>query len=103
MTERIVETLLGLFLIYLGYRVGWKGEMGTIHRYHTAYVAEQDRMKFCRGCGIGEIVTGAGCALMPWINLLTRSAAGYWIGVLAIGAGFLGIVGTILRYNGRLF
>ena len=41
MTERIVETLLGLFLIYLGYRVGWKGEMGTIHRYHTAYVVGQ--------------------------------------------------------------
>ena len=46
MTERLVETLLGLFLIYLGYRVGWKGELWTIHRYHTAYVAEQDRMKF---------------------------------------------------------
>ena len=58
MTERLVETLLGLFLIYLGYRVGWKGELWTIHRYHTAYVAEQDRMKFCRGCGIGEMVAG---------------------------------------------
>ena len=103
MTERIVETLLGLFLFYLGYRVGWKGELWTIHRYHTAYVAEQDRMKFCRGCGIGEMVAGVGCALMPWVNLLTRSEAGYWIGAAAIGIGFLGIVLTILRYNGRLF
>ena len=49
------------------------------------------------------MVAGVGCALMPWVNLLTRSEAGYWIGAAAIGIGFLGIVLTILRYNGRLF
>ena len=103
MAEIIVETLIGLFLIYMGYRVGWKGEIATIHRYHYANLSEENKVKFCKGCGIGEIIVGIGCATMPYINLISQSELGYWIGLIAIGVGFLKIVITIIKYNGRLF
>lgn len=101
--EIIAETLIGLFLIYMGYRVRWKGEIAIIHRYHYANLSEKTRIKFCKGCGIGEIIVGIGCVTMPYINLISQSELGYWIGLTGIGVGFLKIVLTIIKYNGRLF
>lgn len=102
-SEIILETLLGLFAVYMGYRVGWMGSTAAIHRYHYAFVSEADRPKFCRRLGIAEIVLGAGIAAMPWLNLLTGSDLGYWIGAAAAAVGAAGIVCTIIKYNGRLF
>lgn len=103
MAEIIAETFIGLFLIYMGYRVKWKGNIGTIHPWHYKNLSEEDKTEFCKGCGIGEITVGTGCLLMPYVNLLSRSELGYWIGITAIGIGFLKILLTIIRHNGCLF
>lgn len=102
MAEIITETVLGLLLIFIGYRVGWKGEITTIHRYHYANLSEENKAKFCKGCGIGEIIAGIGCATMPFINQVSQSEMGYWVGLIAISVGFSKIIITIIKYNGRL-
>lgn len=103
MEELIAETLIGLFLIYMGYRVGWKGELAAVHRWHYANLSEENRPKFCKGCGTGEMIVGVGCAVMPYINLISQSELGYWIGLVTIGVGFSKIVLTIIKYHQRLF
>ena len=103
MAELVVLTIIGLFLIYHGYRVGWKGDMTGIHRYHYANLPEENKAAFCKECGIGEGIMGIGCTLMPYINWVSQTEIGYWTGLFANILGFSKIVLTIIKYNGKLF
>ena len=33
--EIVIETAIGLLVMYMAYRTGWKGEAGLLHRYHS--------------------------------------------------------------------
>ena len=33
--EIVIETAIGLLVMYMAYRTGWQGEVGLLHWYHT--------------------------------------------------------------------
>lgn len=100
--ELIVETLLGLLLLWLGYRLAYKGDLRPVHGYHWRTVPEEERPLFCKRLGWGQMAAGLGCLSMPWLNLLAAEL-GYWVGMALVLGGFAWIVVTILRHGGRLF
>ena len=68
--EIVIETAIGLLVMYMAYRTGWKGEAGLLHRYHTQNAMPEKLPAFARRMGQGLMAVGAGCTAMPYVNLL---------------------------------
>ena len=69
--EIVIETAIGLLVMYMAYRTGWKGEAGLLHRYHTQNATPEK----------GLMAVGAGCTAMPYVNLLCGADIGYVAGL----------------------
>lgn len=100
--ECMFEILVGIFLIYIGYQIGWRGNIRLLHSYHYLNVSEQDVKPFTQKVGIGTIVIGAGILVMPLINWLIGSEIGYYIGAASMAIGVILMICTIIKYNGAL-
>lgn len=84
--EIVIETAIGLLVMYMAYRTGWQGEVGLLHWYHTQNVMPEKLPAFARRMGQGLMAVGAGCTAMPYVNLLCGADIGYVVGlVLMIG------------------
>ena len=103
MTEIIIGILVGLLLIFLGYRIGWKYDIKLVHGYHYVNVAPQDKPKFCRLLGIGNLIVGGGCLLSAVLNYALGGKVGYYLGAVVIAIGIIEMLFTIIKYNGSLF
>lgn len=103
MTEIIIGILVGLLLIFLGYRIGWKYDIKLVHGYHYVNVAPQDKPKFCRLLGIGNLIVGGGCLLMAIFSYALSGNVGCWLGAVVIVLGIIEMLFTIIKYNGSLF
>ena len=103
MEELLVEVVLGLFILYFSYEIGWKGNIRLLHSYHYVHVSQEDSKPFSRKMGIGGLMTGGGILFMPILNRLIGHNTGYWLGLVAILAGIVMMAWTVVRYNGSLF
>lgn len=103
MAELLVEGILGLFILYLSYEIGWKGNIRLIHSYHYTHVSQEDIEPFTRKMGIGGALTGGGLLVMPLLDLTLGHEIGYWAGLAGISAGMALMLWTTIRYNGSLF
>lgn len=100
--ECIFEILVGIFLIYIGYQIGWKENIRFLHGYHYVNVSEENRRPFTKKMGIGGVLVGVGIFVMPMINGLIGFEWGYYIGLAVMAVGVILMVYTVIRYNGSL-
>lgn len=95
----VIDGVLGLVFILLGYLVWVKEKITLFHDYHTDRVSPGDRKAFCRLSGIGLIVTGVSLVITAVLLALTDSAKSF----LAFAVGFavgLGLIITAgIKYN----
>ena len=100
--ELIVEIIMGLFLLFISYQIGIKGNIALLHGYHYTKLEPKDKKKFTKKVGIGTLLVGIGILIMPIINLIAHSELGYYIGLALIVVGVLYIICIIVKYNGNL-
>ena len=86
--EIVIETAIGLLVMYMAYRTGWKGEAGLLHRYHTQNAMPEKLPAFARRMGQGLMAVGAGCTAMPYVNLLCGADIGYVAGLSSCWAAW---------------
>ncbi|MBQ3168916.1 MAG: DUF3784 domain-containing protein [Clostridia bacterium] len=94
----IIEFLVGILFLYLGFLI-WKKEKITLfHDYHYKYVSDEDKPAFCALSGIGVICIGIGSLLSALMIAITESSWSF----MAFAAGFvIGI--SLLIYAGRRY
>lgn len=101
--EIIGELIIGIFLLFIAFQVGCKGNIQLIHSYHYTNLDPKDQKSYLKKMGIGASIVGIGVILIPPINLLSHSDAGYYVGLISIIIGTLFLIITIIKYNGTLF
>lgn len=100
--ELIAEIILGLFLLFISYQIGIKGNITLLHGYHYTQLEPKDKKIFTKKIGIGTLLVGIGTLIMPIINAISHSESGYYIGLLLIMTGVLYMIFMIVKYNGTL-
>lgn len=100
--ELIAEIIVGLFLLFISYQIGIKGNITLLHGYHYTQLDPKDKKIFTQKIGIATLLIGIGTLIMPIINLISRSESGYYIGLLLIIIGVLYMIFIIIKYNGTL-
>lgn len=100
--EIIVELVLGVFLIFVSYQTGVKGNITLLHGYHYTNLDPEDQKSFTKRMGIGSFFVGISVIVMPVINYTTHSELGYYIGLGMIVVGVLLMIFFIIKYNGTL-
>ena len=90
--EIVIETAIGLLVMYMAYRTGWKGEAGLLHRYHTQNAMPEKLPAFARRMGQGLMAVGAGC-----------TDIGYVAGLVLMMGGVAFCIAVLYRYNGSVF
>jgi hypothetical protein len=98
MGEMISETLVGLLLIFFGYRITQKENPGSIWKGRYPCFWEELQAAY-KELGFNGIVMGSGCAAIPAINWLSKSNFGYWFGFFTMGIGFLRGILVLLKYR----
>lgn len=94
----IIEILVGVLFLYLGYLIWKKEKITLLHDYHCKYVSEEDKSAFCALSGIGVILIGIGSLISGLLIAITESAWSF----MAFVIGFLiGI--SLLIHAGRRF
>ena len=101
--ELIFEILIGILLIFLGIQIGWKNKVELLHSYHRQNILENDLKAFARKMGAENILMGIGVLLMPALNGISGTDAGYPAGLAVMLFSFLLMVFTVIKYNGSLF
>lgn len=100
--EIIGELIIGVFLLFTAFQIGCKGNIQLIHSYHYTNLDPKDLKIYTKKMGIGSAVVGAGVFLIPVINLISHSDAGYYVGFISVIAGTLYLIMVIVKYNGTL-
>ena len=101
--EICVEVILGILAIFLAYEIGLRGRTDLIHIYHYSEVKPALKKDYTRKMGLGCLIVGIGVLLMPVLNQLSRTEAGYYVGLIAIISGVVLMLHTVKKYNGKLF
>lgn len=97
--EAFVPAAVGILLMVLGYLIAFRQKIGLVHSYHYKRVAEEDKPAFCKGEGIGNIISGVGAFAMG----LTNVPGAHWIGIVLLVVGIVVSLATVIRYNHGLF
>ena len=100
--ELIIEIVMGMFLLFISYQIGIKGNIILLHDYHYTQLDPKDKRIFTKKVGLGTLLVGIGIVIMPIINLIAHSELGYYIGLALIVIGVLYIIFVIVKYNGKL-
>lgn len=105
----IVTFAVGVICILLGIR-NMKGDISSLHSYHTHRVSEADRLPFGRKVGLGTILCGAGIMLFGIFSgaaMLAETQVLLWIGMAflfaGLGAGMGIALCAMVKYNGGIF
>lgn len=98
----MIQMILGIFIIFISYQIGWKGNIRLIHSYHYINIAQNDIPIFTKKMGIGGMFVGIGIFFMPILNLVFHGNIGYYIALFSTAVGMIIMLWTILKYNGAL-
>ncbi len=109
MTEAIVCLLVGVICIALGFSHR-KGNISSLHSYHTRRVSEEDKLPFGKRVGLGTIIIGASLVAFGACNaiafftektLFTFIGMGIFIAGLIVGGVF--VFSAMIKYNKGIF
>ena len=98
MLGAIIEGVVGLILIVLGYLIWVKKKITLLHDYHYDKVKEEDKDVFCTLSGLGVFVLGVSFLVTAVIIAITESALSF----IAMAVGFVVSI-TMLIYAGRKY
>lgn len=101
--EIVTEIVVGIFLLWIAFQIGYKENIQLIHRYHYINVDRKDLKVYTTKMAKGTLGIGIGVILMPIINMISGSEAGYYVGLLSIILGILFLIYVVIKYNGSLF
>ncbi len=99
----IIEILAGLLIAYCGYQTAFKQNLRVLRDFHYRKVSETDKPVFAKIVGTGNLLSGLGILLMPLVNLLFQTTAGYWLGMGLLVVGIIVSVYGIVKYNYKWF
>ena len=109
MVASIVCFLIGIVCIILGISHR-KGNISSLHSYHTHRVSEEDKLPLGKQVGLGTILVGIGIiafSILSAITLYTENShfisAGTAIMILSILAGLFIALRAIAKYNKGIF
>ena len=109
MTGYIVTFLVGVICVALGIST-MRGNLSTLHSYHTHRVSEEDKIPFGKQVGLGTVLVGIGILLfsiLSAVTLYTENDVFILVGTALLLVGI--IVGLIisckamLKYNKGIF
>ena len=105
----IGTVLVGILCIAIGIS-NMKGNLSSLHFYHTHRVSEEDRIPFGKKVGLGTIFIGSGVVLVGGfsiLSLLTNVQAYLWAGnaafLVTLVIGLVLIFNALFRYNKGIF
>lgn len=105
----IMMAIVGVICIVIGI-MNMRGNISTLHSYHTHRVSEKDRGPFGRMVGVGMItigsnITAAGAFLSAYVTTLDGrfSTIGYIVMVAGMVVGFGFILYALIKYNKGIF
>ena len=109
MAELIITTVVGIACIVIGIS-NMRGNISSLHSYHTARVSEEDKIPFGKKVGLGTIIIGVGLMAFGGLTFAagqTGEDAFALIGtaVLIVGliVGAVISLGAIKKYNKGIF
>ena len=109
MVGYIVTFLVGVICVALGIS-NMRGNISSLHSYHTHRVSEEDRIPFGKQVGLGTVLVGIGILLfsiLSAVTLYTENDVFILVGTALLLIGI--IVGLIisckamLKYNKGIF
>ena len=107
--ENLVAVGLGVVCIILGI-LNLKGNVSTLHSYHTHRVCEEDKPKFAKLVGIGTIIDGASFAIMGALSIMAermQNNAYVTVGSAVLCVGLITGLGisfyAMIKYNKGIF
>ena len=102
MEEKIVEIVLGIFILYLSYQIGIKKNVSLLHSYHYTNLDISCKNDFCKRIGVSQALVGVGILCMPILNGIGFEDVSYYIGLFITSVGMVLSLFYIIRYNGHL-
>ena len=95
MLGAIIEGVVGIILVILGYLIWVKKKITLLHDYHYDKVKEEDKDIFCTLSGFGVFLLGVSFLVTAVIIAITESALSF----IAMAVGFV-VSLAILIYAG---
>lgn len=92
-------TLMGLFFVWLGYRVCFKEQITLLHTSRYAKVKDEDKKAFCKASGSGIILIGLSALLCVLVILITASLWGLLFLIPGSAAAIAILVYADRKYN----
>ena len=105
MLDFIISILIGLILIVIGVS-NMRGNISSLHSYHTKRVKKEDVIYFGKKVGIGTIIIGCTIIIAGILEILINQNFSYLINiVLIIGfvPGLTMIFYALFKYNKGIF
>ena len=105
----MVTFLVGIICVILGKEMR-KGNLFSLHAYHTHRVSQEDRIPFGKAVGLGTILIGAAMmafSLLGAAAVFAQGDAFWWAGaallITGLAAGLILIFRSLFRYNNGIF
>ena len=109
MAGYIVAFLIGVLCVILGIS-NMRGNISSLHSYHTHRVSEEDRVPFGKQVGLGTITIGIGIivfSVLSTLTLCTENDIFVLVGsALLLGAIIVGLAisfRAMIKYNKGIF
>lgn len=109
MSGFIVTLIIGVVLIILGIS-HTKGNISSLHSYHTKRVSEEDKIPFGKKIGLGTVIIGCDViiySIFSIVTLITNQQVYTTIGnvvlILGLVIGFIFIFYALFKYNKGIF
>jgi len=102
MAGNIVAFLVGVVCIVIGIS-NMRGNISTLHSYHSHRVSEEDRIPFGKQVGWGTIIVGIGISIfsvLSTVTLYTENNIFILIGTVVLIVGI--IVGLIMSFKAMI-
>jgi len=104
-----VVIFVGATLIVLGFKIR-KGQLGSVHSYHTQRVREIDRLVYGKRLGLGIIVSGLSVVVTGGTIIAANVTGnrmimmgGLVVLVIGLTVGLMLCVSAQMRYNKGIF
>ena len=102
MTSSVVTLLVGIVCIILGIS-NMRGNISSLHSYHTHRVSEEDRIPFGKKVGLGTIIVGAAIIVFSALSVATFYTGNdifMVIGTAIMIAGM--VIGLIISFSAMI-
>lgn len=99
MAGAIIEGIVGIILVVLGYLLWVKKKISLLHDYHYDKVAEEDKDTFCTISGRGIFIIGLGLLVTAVIIGITNSPLSFIAMAVGFVVGLVFLIYAGLKYN----